>query len=249
MIPIDNALLQLERLRRHYDVAVRTYDDVTFLDLSHSLRIWVDLKQQLVSAAPSFSQAISFKTGLPARKVIKAARNREFIFCYMPGGVKTYAAKGQLASGPRGNSGGHLSGVAFKIEEDHIWLDKFSFVSPELDNSLIGALNAHQQQRCNFQQWLGAEAVRLSFRSAEGELRPVQISRETLVKRVANTLGGSHPSTAPGETDNIFDPPVRYLLQYKCGGLPLPYFILLKMAQDILEFAPGLLAEPKGPKP
>ncbi|MFN9387433.1 MAG: hypothetical protein ACK6BU_10800, partial [Cyanobacteriota bacterium] len=68
-----------------------------------------------------------------------------------------------------------------------------------------------------------------------GPLETVAISREMIIKRVANTLDGSHASAAGGgEVDNAFDAPVHHLLKYKVGGLPLPYFILLKVAQDIL---------------
>ena len=53
------------------------------------------------------------------------------------------------------------------------------------------------------------------------------------------TLDGSHPSVA-GEADavNVFDAPIHQFLKYRMGDLPLPYFILLKIAQDILAAAP-----------
>ena len=64
------------------------------------------------------------------------------------------------------------------------------------------------------------------------------------IKRMANTFDGSHPSIAKDEDNynNKFDEPIRSLLHlHLMGGLPLPYFILLKIAQDILEIAPHLL--------
>jgi hypothetical protein len=93
---------------------------------------------------------------------------------------------------------------------------------------------------------MGAEAVRLSFPTGTGDLKSLAISREMIIRRVANTLDGSHPSaaTTTGGTENSFDPAVHHLLKYQMGGLPLPYFILLKIAQDILEIAPKLLAAP-----
>jgi hypothetical protein len=45
---------------------------------------------------------------------------------------------------------------------------------------------------------------------------------------------GEPSAAGGGEADNAFDAPVHYLLKYKVGGLPLPYFVLLKIAQDIL---------------
>ena len=76
---MNTVFLHLERLRRHYEVAVRTYDQVSLLDLSHALRVWTELKKPLQSLAPKFSNAIAFKTGVPAKKVLKAARGHNYV--------------------------------------------------------------------------------------------------------------------------------------------------------------------------
>lgn len=237
-------LLHLERLRRHYDIAVRTYDHVSLLDLSHSLRVWTELKHPLGAMSSKFSTAISFKTAIPAKKVLKAARGNRYVFSYMPGGVITYASKGHLASGPGiGSSDGDFSlGVAVKKSPSFIELGKCSFVSRSFEQSLRRAFDAETITRCTFIQWLGAEAVRVAYLNQQGTLKEVAISREMIIKRVANTLDGSHPSAAGGgDVDNVFDAPVQHLLKYQMGGLPLPYFILLKIAQDILDVSPKLL--------
>src|SRR5690606_34633797 len=227
--------LHLERLRRHYEAAVRTYDHVAFLDLSHSLRIWVELKQELPNIAPAFRTTMAFKTAIPAKKVLKAARGYRHVFCYMPGGAITYGAQGHLASGPEMNEGaGDFSaGIAVKVGDDHVWLNKFCVVARSFDQPLIKALEAESTTRCNYMQWLASEAVRVSYPQEDGSLSTTAISREMIVKRVANTLDGSHPSVAAKDADNAFDPAVHHLLQYQVGGLPLPYFILLKIAQDL----------------
>jgi hypothetical protein len=240
---VKTVLLHLERLRRHYDVAVKSYDQVAFLDLSHTLRIWVELKKPLVKLAPAFGSTISFKTGLPAKKVLKAARGHAHAFCYMPGGVITYASNGHLVSAPEMESeaGEFSTGIAVKFMPDHTWLGKFCIVAASFDQPLIKAMGAEIQTRCNYQQWLGAEAVRVSLRTPDGTLKATSISREMIVKRVANTMDGSHPSASVSDADNTFDAPLHHLLKYIVGGIPLPYFILLKIAQDILENAPKLL--------
>jgi hypothetical protein len=107
-------------------------------------------------------------------------------------------------------------------------------------------MNAMQNSKVssgNYLQWLGADAVIMSYTQADGTLKRVSISREMLVRRVANTLGGSHPSVEAGTNDfeNSYDPAVHHLLGHNMGGLPLPYFILLKIAQDLLTIAPKLL--------
>ncbi len=246
---MNKILLQLERLRRHYKAAVANYDEVSLLDLSHTLRIWVELKKPLVSLAPEFSQSIFFKTGLPAKKILHAARGHKFVFSYMPGGIKTYAAKGHLVSGPdmEEGAGNYSIGIAVRLLPEFMELGKFCVVGTSFDQSLVKVMSQETVSRCCYGPWLASEAVRLSFqRNGSGSLETVSISREMLVKRVANTLDGSHPSDAGGDIDNTFDAPVHHLLKYKIGGLPLPYFILLKIAQDILHVSPKIPGAPPG---
>ena len=66
-------LLHLERLRRHYEAAVKTYDEVSLLDLSHTLRLWTELKKPLENLAPEFSNSRLFRTGIPAKKGFKGS--------------------------------------------------------------------------------------------------------------------------------------------------------------------------------
>ena len=239
---MNTILLQLERLRRHYDVAVRSYDHISLLDLSHSLRIWVELKEALLERAPAFAKTMGFKASSPIRKVLKAARGYPFVFCYLASGVVTYAPTGVLVRSPSrdGEHTDYYVGVSAKFQQDHLLLNNYCYIEAPVDEKLMKALNAESVSRCNYQQWLGAEAVRLCYRAENGSLQTVYMSREIVVKRVANALDGSHASAA-AESTNSYDVPVKHLLEHNIGGLPLPYFILLKIAQDILENAPRLL--------
>lgn len=241
---MNTVQLHLERLRRHYETTVQTYDQVALLDLSHTLRIWTELKQPLIQISPKFSKAIAFKTAIPAKKVFKAARGHKYVFSYMPGGVRTYASNGHLASGPgmEPADGDFTMGIAVKVTPPLIELGKYCIVSTSFEQPLVKALDAEQTTRCTYIQWLGAEAVRVSYINSLGKLTTTAISREMMIKRVANTLDGSHSSAAnSADTDNAFDEPIQHLLKYQMGGLSLPYFILLKIAQDILDVAPRLL--------
>jgi hypothetical protein len=226
---------------------MRSYDQVSLLDLSHSLRVWTELKTVLPKIAPKFGTTLAFKTALPAKKVLRAARGNRFVFAYMPGGVITHASNGHIASGPelgQPNSDFTL-GAAVKLNSDgSMELKNYCIVGTSFEQPLIKALEAEDQTRCNYMQWMGSEAARLCYPTDVGALKTVSISREMIVKRVANTLDGSHPSAADSVNDgeNSFDAAVHHLLQYQMGGLSLPYFILLKIAQDILSVAPKLLA-------
>jgi len=236
--------LHFLRLKRHYDAAVQTYDEVSLLDLSHILRIWGELKTVLGDSYPKVKSTITFKTGMPAKKVRKAIKNQKYVFTYLPDGVITYASKGVLVNFPDQNSQEDFTtGIAVKISENNkVELKNFCIVSSALEQPLIKAMGSEETKRLNYLSWLGAEVVRVSFINSEGVLHEISISREILIKRVANILDGSHPSAASQDDfDNKFDEPIKYLLEFKVGGLPLPYFILLKIAQDIIDKMPKLL--------
>jgi hypothetical protein len=237
---MQTVLLHLERLRRHYNNSALNYDHVSLLDLSHALRVWTELKVPLRTIEPGFTTTLAFKTAIPAKKVLRAARGSEFVIAYMPGGVITRASKGELASAPKLGPFTQTIGIK-KNGDGSIELKNFCFVGAVLEQPIREAVKAEDQTRCNYENWLGAEAVRLCYPPESGGLKTVIMSREMLIKRVANTLDGSHPSAAVNVNENSFDPAIHYLLQYKMGGLPLPYFILLKIAQDILSVAPKLL--------
>jgi hypothetical protein len=242
---MSNAHLHLERLRRHYEIAVRTHDHVAFLDLSHVLRVWADLKAGFARSGSRIATARMFKTSIPARKVLKAARGHRYVFCYMPGGVRTLASGGTLAQGPEAGHDSLTVGISVRVRPPVTELARFCMVATAFEEPLIKALEAEQTKRCTFSQWLAAEAVRVCYPDPSGTLQSLTISREAMIRRVANTLDGSHPSLPAVSGDSVpehtIDEAIRHLLQYNVGGLPLPYFILLKVAQDILELAPGLL--------
>jgi hypothetical protein len=242
---VRTVLLQLERLRRHYEVSVRSYDQVSLLDLSHSLRVWVELKNPLTKLAPKFSTTLAFKTAMPAKRVLKAVRGKRFVFSYMPGGVITYAHKGNVLSLPDFDPETPVQSTA-KIMmhiDGALELSQIGIVGMVVEQPLLKSFGVEDQTRCNYAQWLGSEVVRVCYPVETGTLKVVSINREMIMKRVANTLDGSHPSAASEDNagDNTFDDAVHHLLQYRVAGLPLPYFILLKIAQDILDIAPNLL--------
>jgi len=237
--------LHLERLRRHYDVAVRTYDVISFWDLTHSLRIWADLKRTLNAEIPAFASTLAFKTGIPAKKIRRLARGHEHVFAYMPGGVMTYASGGELIGTHQRQEKGTLTSWVKRNTDGSIELKNFCFIDDTFDEPTMKAMSAEEVTRCNYMQWMGAEAVRVAYRTSSGDLERVAISREQMIRRVANTLDGSHPSKPVSDQEfaNRLDAPIRVLLGFRMGGIPLPYFIGLNVAQDILAIGPKLLGQ------
>ena len=237
-------LVQLERLKRHYSTSVYTYDYASLLDLAHILRIWTELKSVLPELNKDFEIKKPFKTGSPVKKVMKQARGQIYIFSYLPSeGVTTYASNGSLATGPDVNNGGSFTmGVKVKNTGNSILLSQYCFISKSLEQPYIKALGNEKVTRCNYKNWMGSEIVRLQYKNSKGVLEKHSISREIIIKRIANILDASHTSLSEKDSsNNKFDEPIQWLMKFTCGGLPLPYFLLLKIAQDILEFIPPLL--------
>lgn len=218
---------------------------MSLLDLSHALRIWAELKFELPKALPGFSTTLSFKTASPSKKALKQVRGFQHVFSYMAGQVITHAHQGDLASGPDYGEKFSFALRVFALNEfKTLKLSNFCAFAKFADERMAGYLKNESVTRCNFAQWLSSDIVRMCYKNSDNQLVTLSLSREIVIKRVANTLDGSHPSSvAASESHNKFDEPIHYLLQFSCGGLPLPYFILLKIAQDILEVVPKYLPD------
>jgi hypothetical protein len=94
---------------------------------------------------------------------------------------------------------------------------------------------AFDYKRVKFSGWMSGLAARLMMPDNEtGTLCRYDISREELIKRIANVLGGSHPQGGHVIT-NDKDFIVSQLMLYKAMHLPAPYMVLMKIAQDILD--------------
>ena len=99
-----------------------------------------------------------------------------------------------------------------------------------------------QRTWLTFTQWLASGIYEVP---STNEAHPqLMISREILIKRVANILGASHP---PGtdysdEIENRFNPYILELHQIMVAdGYPATYYQLLEIAQDVLEGVKALL--------
>lgn len=233
--------MQLTRLRRHYDCAIRSHDAVTFLDLAHTLRIWTEMQAPLVHLAPKFATTIAFKSGSAAPRLCRLVRMHEHVLAYMPGGARTYASNDEIA-GAMDRPGPVCVATKVQYSGDAAIFFMFGLVRADPTDEVRRLLECEVVKRCNFQQWMGSEAVAVGLPQQSGGVRRFSIPRNILIKRVANTLQGSHVDAS--KSSNDFDPAVHFLLDCYVGGLPLPYFILLKAAQDILTIAPRLLDLP-----
>ena len=234
--PLATVALQHQRLRRHYDAACRTYDHISLVDLSVALRVWTELKEHLAIEAPHVLTSIAFKTQSPPKAIVRATSGASKVLAYFPDGVITYAGNGEFMAAPEDCPVDvpftMLSTV--QVVENHLRVDRYVFIAPAVDESLHSSLIASSPKRCTFVQWLGADAVRFSFVGTDGRQVTNAFSRVDLVRCVANSMDGAHPAAASQATQKPSDVALEFLMKHRVAGLPLPYFLLLKIAQDLL---------------
>lgn len=164
----------------------------------------------------------------------------------MPSTVHTAASKNQLGfTGDGIHAGGNATvGATARFNENgSLDISAYYYVKGEVEPPLRSLLGEGQVSRGNYAQWLGSEVIRLSYPGVDGQCTPVGISRENLIRRMANTFNASHPRD-PDVSENmehVLDPAIQFMMKYTVAGLPVPYFILLKAAQDIIAVAPRLM--------
>jgi len=238
---LQSATTQFKRLLRNYSDAKATCNHEILLDLSHNLRIWADLKPQLQTLKNNQINKTLFKTMLPNRKIIKEYSDYKYILAFMPDAVKTSAAgAGEISLSATGEA--CKLGLNVKVDKSdgglhikHIYL---VFSKSEVTNIASSPIVSKK----NYHQWMAAEIVRINFEDSYGDIKEFKVPREIFIRIVANKLEASHPiDPTENEYESIYDKPIFSLMDITVSGLPLHYLILLKIAQDIIEFMPRAL--------
>ena len=210
---IEHMKLQYARLERHHSSALKEKDAISFLDLSHALRVWVDMKSFIDASAKNKGLTLGLtnsSTPKVVKKILKGSK-----YNYLP-----------LASGVE-SPGIEIKGVRVINRA----------LSPEEVKKLYEAgPPVAQKSTLTFSEWLASGVYEVP--SGEKEHPHLKISREILIKRVANILGASHPAgtEAAEAAENRFDPYVIDLHSVElAGGYPATYYQLLEIGNDILK--------------
>ena len=234
-------ITQFERLKRHYNSALYTYDSISLLDLVHTLRIWTELKNEISALDfPNISKPM-FSSAAPVKTIKKITKGEDYVWVgFGSTSVTTYASNGEIFFCPyfENKMKATIGGRFRKLENNGLSIQSVHFCKTDIDEEYLkkDSLSIQNISKTKFDHWLGTEAARIYYRN---QSNLVSISREMLIKRLANTLNASHPQKEnTGLDSNIFDEHISYLLSFTCGGLPLPYFIALKIAQDIIDVMP-----------
>lgn len=218
MVDFEHIKLQFQRLTRHTEQAKKGFDQITYLDLAHSLRIWTDMKTDVDKLLNSLSEPPSFKSFSPDKHIKSALR-----------GSKYFAVTG----GAQVAGLGRIDGFVYSdkvLSDDEVEMIKKMGPPPARKTNL------------SFSEWLGSEIIVTNV-SLPNQQPRVPISIEKLIKRVANILGASHPKGME-PSENKFDPHIRYLNEIKISdSIPLPYYQLLQNAQIIIETLAPILSK------
>ena len=231
---------QATRLQRHFDTALETYDRVSLLDLAHTLRIWTELDGNLEDELPIFATSKWFTSAIPQRNVWKQCKHYQGIMALSPDKLKLPGARGMLMANETITPGVEavLSSIDLNVQfPEYVEFGSYVLLHTKMTNFLRNNMTKTTTKRKSYTHWLDAEIIRFNQPDERGQLRLIKVSRKVFIKRVANILGGSH-AVSDGETNgalrNCADTVVHKALETMIGGAPLPYFLLLKTAHDIL---------------
>jgi hypothetical protein len=227
-----NVALNLERLYRHYQVSIKKYDEVSLLDLSHSLRLWVDMQDGINQYLAQHHPTRRFTAYTLCTPLLKACHGAKYIIAYFIKGVTTHTDNKALLSFK--SIGGMMSFGVRQLAGGTLNVSHFLCLAESRIKYEYEPSTAFAVQESTFKKWLDSEVVRVRFLTDKQKIEEKIISREMLIKRVANHLGGSHPNGV-FEVTHKYDKAVEYLLSQRIGNIPLPYYILLKSAHDILD--------------
>lgn len=217
----DHIKLQFRRLKRHYEACKKEVDEISLLDLAHTLRIWVEMAPSVDAIIAEREFTSKFPNPQKNKTISKILQDADYLSV-------------PLASTPETGAGVQI--------KDIIYAKKY--LSPEEVKRMYEAgPTIAKETDLSLQNWLGSEI--LEKRVGKGDDRErIGIPRCILIKRVANILGASHPKgkEKAEEIERHFDPMIMELNKMEvANGYPLTYFQLIEIAEIIIKTFDELL--------
>ena len=211
---ISHFQLQYDRLARHHGSALKDKDEISFLDLAHTLRVWVDMKATVTDMARARNIQLELTHHTPPKSIKKSLK----------GAVHTYLP---LASGVE-SPGLQVAGIR---------ITNRALTPEEIKARAAMGPPVAVPTKMNFPEWLAAGVLEVP--SGDGSHPHLTLSREIIIKRVANVLGASHPAGMEDSDpqENRFDQYIQDLHGiHLADGYPATYYQLLEIAGEILAF-------------
>lgn len=253
----------LIRLKREYMLCYEGYDRAALKSLAHTLRYWVDMRTDVDRYLTEHNPLAKFTTYSTTILFNRTFRGKEYIAACFPRRVVLRAQRHSaedVANGmPSDVTVSNLAMPMPVVEEGESVALKYSFdyKALGLEECSIGQFilvvdksvqnlaadrdiyiinnQAFDVKKVKFGSWLDGLGARVTFPlGSTSPFRLCDISREDMIKRVANVLGGSHPRGGRVILHDK-DAAVNQLMKYRLLHIPVPYMVLMKVAHDILQ--------------
>jgi hypothetical protein len=210
--------LQFKRLEKHHELSLKEKDPVAFLDLTHTLRIFTDMKREIDAKIAELNFFPDFTNTVKNKELSGILKGNNFFSLPISSGVE--------------NSDMQVKGLTIINRE---------LTDDEIKKLFELGAPISRTTQLSFTDWLGAGIVERG--TPENKNHPkILISREVLIKRVANILGASHPSGMEqgDEYENRYDSYIRELHDmHVANGFPLTYYQLLEISSEVIRvFSP-----------
>ncbi|OGH04033.1 MAG: hypothetical protein A2W22_00190 [Candidatus Levybacteria bacterium RBG_16_35_11] len=207
----NNIKIQVERLKRHLSQA-KNGDAVAFLDLAHGLRVISEQKgliDNLIRDNQLLVEWPNINKNNKIKKILKGSKYFEI----------------PLVS-KRENP---QQGVQIK----DLCIINRALSAEEIKELYLAGPLKEKSTNLTFSQWLNSEVLY----TTDDDNRRIGITREILIKRTANLLGGSHPENESVLTEEkFFDAYIKELHSMRVAGdYPVIYYQLIEIAEIIVE--------------
>jgi hypothetical protein len=231
----------LDRVYKHYKICINTPGKVELLDLSHSLRIWDDLKEKIDHEKYPEIKRPNFTVTYTSKKKIAIIKTGKSVLANFPDGVYTVANTGSMFSCDEmtEDSSVAMGGLAKVNPNNSLIVHSFYYTEREFkdeDHQILGEKYEKREKFC-FRYWMNSEIVRTYNIN---NIQILSISREKMITRMANAFDASHPRDENDQFSD-YDNILSELRKYKIGELELPYYSLLSIAKEILLVMPSIL--------
>lgn len=248
---LEHYQVQYDRLVRHYEILRQSSDRIAMLDMATTLRNWVDMKEDLNRDFQSVTRTLCFQRSAPSKELKRLGRDGQNVFVGFQDGVAVAPRDmPRMAGMPEINGPGDCmcSFIQRGAPGEWVFGDFLAIprgIGEEQFSKMLGDpkyLPFTRLQNANLYIWLQSDCVLLTMRNSDGELEKFNIPRQILIRRVGAGYGALHPKRTGGPvTDNRFDPPIKWLFDFHYGDIPLPYFILLGIAQELVIHIPKII--------
>lgn len=240
------------RLQRQYEICQTGYNRPALKDLAHVLRIWMDMSNEVnayikqhkpkhkftsFSILPIFNRAFrnngcivtAFPNGITLPTLVETDEEglpRHVLVAADTTNLKPYNMVVNIRTTPLDNGTDRVEHLV------SVWNQEANTKFTKQEHDIIDG-RIFELKRVFFDSWLSSVVIKFNMNSENGELIRHNLSRENIIRRVANILGGSHPEGA-WEASRFEDAAVKELMNTRVLDLPIPYLVLMTIARDII---------------